>query len=273
MKVGADVFHPAARVVCASNILWFLVPAAWSLELPEWPRLLWVLWAADIFLLVAALNYWLDGTRYSWKMWTDVVAVLTLCVLSTIHAYTLGGVTLYVAALAGAVFAVSFVINCVQTGGGKAHDVNAVWLFTFLSYRWGGLIAAVVVMGGTSDATPMTVWVWCWPRVLILSAAFYLHNYKVWHETLPLNRLADEGAAAEFRAAAVHYVMEVAAVCALCAALPQQTSWNTLMTAAYASCLLLCAGLGWLKGPGLVEPASGKRRTDEGSGELSRPLT
>ena len=36
----------------------------------------------EVFLILAAFNFYLDGTRYTWKMWTDVVAVV---ILATIH--------------------------------------------------------------------------------------------------------------------------------------------------------------------------------------------
>ena len=223
-----NVYCPAARIVCSTNILWFVVPAVWSLQLQEQPSLLRAVWGADVFLLAAALNYWMDGTRYTWKMWTDVVAVVTLMSLGMIHACMLGGVTPYVAAIPGAVFAISFVTNCAQLNTcGGANSVNTVWMMTFLSYRWGGLVAAVVVMGGTRDATLMSVWLWCWPRVLILSMAYYLHNLKVWYQTLPLNASCKDTAA--FTAAAARYLVEVSVACAFCAAVPSRSSWDSLL--------------------------------------------
>ena len=212
-----NVYSPAARIVCSTSILWFFVPVVWSCQVPERSILLETVWAADVFLLGAALNYWMDGTRYTWKMFLDVVAVVTLCMLGTVHAFALGGMVPYAAAVPGAVFAFCFVVNCMQVSTcGGADKVDTTWVLTFLSYRWGGLVAAIVIMSAASNSNLSAIWTSCWFRVLVVSIAYYLHNLKVWYGTLHLNRLKG-GDREAFTFAALRYMLEVSAVCALCA--------------------------------------------------------
>ncbi|CAE7540091.1 unnamed protein product [Symbiodinium natans] len=214
-----NVYSPAARIVCSTNILWFFIPVAWSWQLPERSVLLTMFWAADVFLLGAALNYWLDGTRYTWKMFLDIIAVVTFGCLGAAYALSLGGMVPYVTAIPGLVFAISFIVNCMQlTSCGGAAKVNTTWLLSFISYRWGGLASAIIVTSVANNATLQSIWTSCIYKVLVVTVAFYLHNLKVWYETLPLNRLKGR-AGREFASTALRYILEVGVLCAVCAAM------------------------------------------------------
>ena len=211
-------YCPRDRVVCASSILWFIVPLYWSLSCDCQPfhldscfrmssqrltggpstKLLGIFgWGllgslrswrfcdfsvllllstfATIFLTFAAFNFYLDGSRFTWKMWTDVAAVFilgTVQLLRTVlQANLVGTLTTMACAIS---FVLFFILNGLQINwaNGLAR-VGADWIFTFITYRWSAVLACL------SEAYGENFVHFHWTQPVVLSVIYYTHSMSL----------------------------------------------------------------------------------------------
>ncbi|CAJ1344972.1 unnamed protein product [Effrenium voratum] len=170
-------YCPRDRVVCASSILWFIVPLYWSWRFCDFSVLLLLSTFATIFLTFAAFNFYLDGSRFTWKMWTDVAAVFilgTVQLLRTVlQANLVGTLTTMACAIS---FVLFFILNGLQINwaNGLAR-VGADWIFTFITYRWSAVLACL------SEAYGENFVHFHWTQPVVLSVIYYTHSMLMWY--------------------------------------------------------------------------------------------
>jgi len=180
-------YSPRDRVVCAAIILWFVVPLFWSWRFADHGVLLVLSTASTVFLILAAFNFYLDGTRYTWKMWTDVVAVV---ILATIH--LIRAILHPTQILMPLIFALGFfglwVLNGLQiTWSEGLARVGVDWILSFISYRWCAVLACLSVALEESQAT-LT-----WGQMAYLTALYYTHSLLMWYRAKSLKTESDKG--------------------------------------------------------------------------------
>eukprot|EP00435_Cladocopium_sp_Y103_P058607 s384_g20.t1 len=215
-------YSPRDRVVCAAIILWFMVPIFWSWRFSvDRGVLLSLSTASTVFLTLAAFNFYLDGTRYTWKMLeygAPMVSKAMIFQSSNFHSQCHGYALLDVAAVAilatfqllrvfqapaqmlmALGFTLAFVgfwvLNGLQiTWAQGLAKVGLDWILSFLSYRWCAVLACISVAisetemqsaGLTPGPTLSHAQMGC------LTAVYYSHSMLMWYRANSLKRDSD----------------------------------------------------------------------------------
>lgn len=213
-------YSPRDRVVCAAIILWFVVPIYWSWRFSADHGVLLILsTVSTAFLSLAAFNFYLDGTRYTWKMWLDVAAVAILATFQFLRVFQCPAEMLMALGFALA-FVAFWVLNGLQiTWAEGLAKVGLDWIFSFLSYRWCAVLACISVSisetemqrPGLSGPTLSRA------QMVFLTAMYYSHSMLMWYRANSMKSDSEKGVLANWLAwpRQLYWLLETAVVVAL----------------------------------------------------------
>lgn len=189
-------YSPRDRVVCAAIILWFMVPIFWSWRFSADHGVLLILsTVSTVFLSLAAFNFYLDGTRYTWKMWLDVAAVAILATFQLLRVFHAPAQMLMALGFALA-FVGFWVLNGLQiTWAQGLAKVGLDWIMSFLSYRWCAVLACIsVAISETEMQSPGLTGPTLSPAQMgCLTAMYYGHSMLMWYRADSLKSDSEKG--------------------------------------------------------------------------------
>ncbi|CAK9090637.1 unnamed protein product [Durusdinium trenchii] len=196
--------------VCGSIILWFLIPIFWDWTFDSPSFLRRASTGATIFLMAAAFNFYFDGTRFTWKMWMDVVAVFVMMSVYATRAYYQPQKILLIGVLFISVTGF-FALNGVQINWSKGMaNVGLDWILSFMSYRWSGILACLTIASGDSSH-PVTL-----TQVVVLTVIYYAHSLFMWHQASILNVERKQGGLTRAWPRKLYWTLETALMVILC---------------------------------------------------------